>query len=353
MATFRARQRRDGSIAYLAEVRIKRGGRLVHRESKTFDKLGIAKQWAARRESQLSKANAFPTRKQLARRGPLRKILAKYRKEISEIRPMGRTKSTHIQFLEKTDLATRNVTEIRASDVIAHVRARRKAGASASTANNDLVWLRVILRYTRVAWDVKVDPTVVDDAYSVLRAEKLVTKSRRRTRRPSNSELSALTEYFRRKEKRRSSLPMHDIMWFAIHSARRQSEITALLAQDNDEKTRTGIVRNLKHPSDRELFRRFKYTDEAWEIICRQPRNDDRVFPFKPRTIGAAFTRACHVLEIDDLRFHDLRHEAISRFFEAGYSIVEVQQFTLHESWAALSGYTHLRPESVVIRSGR
>ena len=144
---------------------------------------------------------------------------------------------------------------------------------------------------------------------------------------------------------------MSDIMWFAVHSARRQSEITSLLIDDNDQKTQTGIVRNLKHPSDRELFRRFKYSDEASEIVHRQNHDGDRVFPFEPKTIGSAFTRACRVLEIDDLRFHDLRHEATSRFFEAGYSIVEVQQFTLHESWGTLSHYTHLRPEAVAIRT--
>jgi hypothetical protein len=47
------------------------------------------------------------------------------------------------------------------------------------------------------------------------------------------------------------------------------------------------------------------------------------------------------------LRFHDLLHEATSRLFERGYSIQKVQQFTLHESWAMLSRYTHLRPEDV------
>ena len=144
---------------------------------------------------------------------------------------------------------------------------------------------------------------------------------------------------------------MRDSMWFAIHSARRQSEITSLLIDDNDDKTLTGIVRNLKHPTDRELFRRFKYSNEAWEIVRRQNHDEDRVFPFEPKTIGAAFTRACRMLEIEDLHFHDLRHEATSRLFEAGYSIVEVQQFTLHDSWGTLNRYTHLRPESVAIRA--
>lgn len=350
MPTIRPRRRRNGKLAYQAEVRIKRNGRLVHRESRTFDRRRLATEWATRLEDQLSKPDAVPMRKELALRGPLHKILLKYRKEVSEIRPMGRSKSAHIKFLEKTGLANLDVADIKSSDLIEHVRARRKSGAGPSTVNNDLVWLRIILRYARAAWNLPVDLSVIDDAYEVLRAEKLVAKSKVRSRRPSESELRRLTEYFRDKENRRSSMPMSDIIWFAIHSARRQSEISSLLIADNDEKTQTGIVRNLKHASDRELFRRFKYTDEAWEIICKQDHDNKRVFPYEPTTIGAAFTRACRILEIEDLHFHDLRHEATSRLFETGYSIVEVQQFTLHDSWGTLSRYTHLRPEAVAIR---
>lgn len=351
MATIRPRRRHDGTLAYQSEVRIKRDGRLVHRESRTFDRRRLATEWANRLEKQLNKSEVTPQRKPVTISGPLRKVLSKYRKEVSEIRSMGRSKSAHLKFLEGTSLASMDVKGVKSSDLIKHIRARRKSGAGPATVNNDLVWLRVVLRYARAAWNVPVDLSVIDDAYEVLRAEKLVARSKVRSRRPSNSELSRLTEYFREKEQRRSSIPMSDIMWFAIHSARRQSEITRLLASDNDGATKTGIVRNLKHPSDRELFRRFKYTDEAWDIVSRQDKDGERTFPYEPRTIGAAFTRACRMLEIEDLRFHDLRHEATSRLFEAGYSIVEVQQFTLHDSWGTLSRYTHLRPEAVAIRS--
>ena len=83
------------------------------------------------------------------------------------------------------------------------------------------------------------------------------------------------------------------------------------------------------------------------EIILAQPRTAEEVFPYNPKSVGAAFTRACHYLEIEGLHFHDLRHEATSRLFEKGYSIQEVAQFTLHESWSSLKRYTHLRPENV------
>ena len=176
MATIRTRERRDGSIAYLAEVRIKRDGCLVHRESRTFDKRRLAADWATRRESELNKPDALPKRKQVTVRGPVRKILLKYRKEVSDIRPMGRGKSAHIKFLEKTNLANFDVADIKSSDLIKHVRARRRSGAGPSTVNNDLVWLRIILRYARAAWNVPIDLTVIDDAYEVLRTEKLVAK---------------------------------------------------------------------------------------------------------------------------------------------------------------------------------
>ncbi|WP_033398000.1 tyrosine-type recombinase/integrase, partial [Arenimonas oryziterrae] len=70
-------------------------------------------------------------------------------------------------------------------------------------------------------------------------------------------------------------------------------------------------------------------------------------FPFNPKSVSAAFTRATRYLGIADLHFHDLRHEATSRLFERGYSIQEVAQFTLHESWETLRRYTHLKPEDV------
>ena len=326
---------------------------MIHRESKTFDRRGQATSWAAAKEKEFGDSDETPHRPEKNLRGPLRDVLAKYRKEVSEIRPMGRSKTAHIKFLEKSRIARIDTLDIRPSDLIEHSRSRRRSGAGPSTVNNDIIWLRVILRYARAAWDIPFDLAVIDDAHQVLKAEKLVSKSRIRSRRPTESEIEALTDYFEKRDRRQSNIPMKDIMWFAIHSARRQSEITNLLFTDNDEKTQTGIVRNIKLPTDREGFRRFKYTPQAWEIILKQRDKSDRIFPCEPKSIGSAFTRACHILEISDLRFHDLRHEATSRLFEAGYSIVEVQQFTLHDSWGTLSRYTHLRPETLAIRAGK
>ena len=141
---------------------------------------------------------------------------------------------------------------------------------------------------------------------------------------------------------------MNDVLDFAIESTRRQAEICRLRWEDNDARTRTGLVRDVKHPFNKEgNHRRFKYTPEAWAIVQRQPQTSEYIFPYNAKSVRAAFTRACHMLQIPDLRFHDGRHEGTCGLFERGYQIHEVTQFTLHESWAELKRYANLRPEDV------
>jgi hypothetical protein len=53
------------------------------------------------------------------------------------------------------------------------------------------------------------------------------------------------------------------------------------------------------------------------------------------------------LLGIEDLHFHDGRHEGTSQLFERGYQIHEVAQFTSHDSWNELKRYANLRPENV------
>jgi integrase len=82
---------------------------------------------------------------------------------------------------------------------------------------------------------------------------------------------------------------------------------------------------------------------DAFAIVQAQPRKGRRIFPANARTVGDYFTQAVADLEIDDLRFHDIRHEAISRLFEAQYRIEEVSLVSGHRDWSMLKRYTHLR----------
>jgi integrase len=70
---------------------------------------------------------------------------------------------------------------------------------------------------------------------------------------------------------------------------------------------------------------------------------ETRIFPYSEEAIGANFTRACKLLEIEDLHFHDLRHEGVSRLFELGWTIPRAATVSGHRSWQSLQRYSHLR----------
>ena len=88
----------------------------------------------------------------------------------------------------------------------------------------------------------------------------------------------------------------------------------------------------------------FALIDEQRSI---RGNEDDRIFPYASKSTSTAFTRACADLGIEDLHFHDLRHEGTSRLFEAGFAIQQVALVTGHKDWKMLRRYTHLKPESL------
>lgn len=84
------------------------------------------------------------------------------------------------------------------------------------------------------------------------------------------------------------------------------------------------------------------------KIIASMPRSEERIFPYHSDTISRLFTEACKILGIVDLHFHDLRHYAISRFFEIGLgggSRDIILKYTGHSPDGSLSRYIHIEQE--------
>ena len=86
---------------------------------------------------------------------------------------------------------------------------------------------------------------------------------------------------------------------------------------------------------------------DPMDVIMRQPRRAQLIFPYRPASVSTAFTRAVQHLGIQDLHFHDLRHHACSLLFEAGFQIEQVALVSGHRDWNMLRRYTKLRPESL------
>jgi integrase len=74
------------------------------------------------------------------------------------------------------------------------------------------------------------------------------------------------------------------------------------------------------------------------------------VFNVSANAVRLAWGRATRKASVSDLRFHDLRHEAISAFFEMGLSVPEVALISGHKDARTLFRYTHLKPEDVALK---
>jgi integrase len=336
MASIRKYTLSDGTIKYQCEIVIKKDGIVVHRESKTFLKIKLAKDWGMRREVELQHTSVYAKKDYL----PIREIIELY---IKEFRPEGRTKNADLLALMKRDIASIDIHKLEIKDLIKHVRLRNLE-CKPQTATNDLIWLGVVVRTIAGVIDLEVDMSIFDTAREILKAEGLIAHSEQRERRPTKKELWELSRYFDGK-----NTPMLHLMWFAIFSARRQSEICKIEWADIKHDDRTCMLRDMKDPRKKGVKKRFKIPLSAYKIIMRQPKQDARIFPYNPKTIGKYFTDACKVLGIYGLHFHDLRHEGTSRLFEKGLSIQHVQQITLHSTWTTLQRYCNLDPGDIDI----
>ncbi|VVE54445.1 Tyrosine recombinase XerC [Pandoraea anhela] len=82
-------------------------------------------------------------------------------------------------------------------------------------------------------------------------------------------------------------------------------------------------------------------------IFFGEPGRDEVRRPYNFNKVWLDIKRAAGC---SDFRFHDLRHEAVSRLVEAGLSDQEVAAISGHKSMQMLKRYTHLRAEDLVAK---
>ena len=208
-----------------------------------------------------------------------------------------------------------------------------------------------------------IDLNAFDKATSQLRKTRQISASKKRDRLPTNEELNLLTKYFFEKWSRATySYPMHLIIWFAIYSCRREAEITRMELADYDQHNQLWKVRDLKNPTgSKGNNKEFHILPSCKQIVDLLMNPDIRnrmlkrgysaeyLIPLSPKTIGGEFRKACKLLGIEDLKFHDLRHEGCTRLAEQGFTIPQIQQVSLHDSWGSLERYVSIKKRAKVI----
>lgn len=338
MGTITSRKRKDGSVGYTAQIRIKQQGVIIHTESQTFDRKAAAGSWLKKRETELAKPGALD--KSTAPDPLLKDVIAQYLQELRK--PAGSTKAQVLRSISVAPIGSMACSTIGSKEVLEFAQSLQ---VKPQTVGNYLAHLGTVFKVAEPAWGYPLDFKAIETARAVGKRMGVTSKSVERNRRPTLEELEKLLDhYVLMAQRKRARVPMVDIVLFALFSTRRQEEITRILWSDLDEKHSEVVVRDMKHPGEKiGNDVRVLLPDEAMAIVLRQPRKKDRIFPFSAESISASFTRACSYLGIEDLHFHDLRHEGISRLFEMGRTIPQAATVSGHRTWNSLKRYSHIR----------
>lgn len=337
-------------------VQVRRKGRYI---SETFIKRDDARRWATAAECQVDRGQTSSPSKS-ARLRRFSELVDLHIADMREVgRAPGRTKYATLQML-KSRIGQKKLAELDRELFIQFGRDRAKEGAGPVTVSMDIGAIKLVLQHAASIHGLSVSSEPVDLARYALGRLGLVGKSNERDRRPTDDELSKLIAHFEGNP--RQIIPMGRVIQFAVATAMRQEEIFRVSWNDLCVRTRMLTIRDRKDPrkkagNDQRIpllavsgYDALALVEEQRE---RRTNRDPRIFPFNHKSASTVFTRACQTLGIDDLHFHDLRHEGTSRLFEAGFAIEQVALVTGHKDWKMLRRYTHLRPESLHVLADR
>jgi integrase len=115
---------------------------------------------------------------------------------------------------------------------------------------------------------------------------------------------------------------------------------------DVDLEARTVLLRDTKNGRPRTV----PLSPRALEIIRGTPRVGDTIFVVSPNAVRLAWERLKRRAGVFGLRFHDLRHEAISRFFAKGLNMPEVAAISGHRDPRMLMRYTHPKAAEIAVK---
>ena len=142
---------------------------------------------------------------------------------------------------------------------------------------------------------------------------------------------------------------LRPIIEMALETAMRRGELLALKWSEIDLSGRLLRVAVSKNGHARTI----PLTPKAGEVLGSLRRQGELAFPISAFAVRQAWDRLTNRAGLLDFRFHDLRHEAVSRLFEAGLNVPEVALISGHRTPAMLFRYTHPRPELIAEKLAR
>ena len=317
--------------------------------SKTFRTKRDSEDWARRTEDEMVRGVFI--QRTTSEKMTLTEALVRYEKEIiptkkasTQVRDVRRIKLLKSSELGKYSLAALS------SDIVANYRDKRlSAGKSNNTVRLELALIGHLYNIAIKEWKVGLP---FNPVANIRKPSPGPGRNHRISKADHERLLSALCKH---------SNPMLGwIYQVGLETAMRAGEILNLKVNDVDLERRILSLKDTKNGMPRtvpltrlavEVFKKvLAYPMRPLDcqlLFFGEPGKDGKRGPYQ---FNVAWLGIKKEIGLAELRYHDLRHEAISRLVEAGLSDQEVASISGHMSMTMLKRYTHLRAEDLVAK---
>ncbi|OBS10277.1 tyrosine-type recombinase/integrase [Acidihalobacter prosperus] len=325
---------------------------------KTFRLKRDAEDWARTTEDQM--VRGLYVQRSHGERMTLDKALDRYLREVTPTKKSSTAAREAHHALPLREALGRYALAAITPDIVADYRDKRLATISpqtgrllsASTVRLELALLGHLYSTAIREWGLGL---TINPVQHIRRPKPSEGRNRRLTGDEERRLLAACDEH--------SNPMLGAVVRLALHTGMRQGEILSLTADQVDLDRRVVRLSMTKNGSARTVPLSRAAVDVLRDALtCPLRRGSPLVFPGEPKrgqagrenpergpyVINRVWAHALKRAGIEGLRFHDLRHEAVSRLVERGLSDQEVAAISGHKSMQMLRRYTHLRAEDLV-----
>lgn len=285
-----------GDHQFQASVRMKG----VRSQTETFETMQEAEDWIAETEAKIRR-NEFVDRRE-AQKTKLYEILERYEKQVAPTKRGGASELPRLRQLKQHPLAERRLAQLGPAD-FSRYRDERLGKVSPGTVLRELGLLSSVLNCAIKDWGYPIEnpiPSIRRPAAPEHRDRRLEEDEEERLLTAARSGLSRAPQ-------------LADAIVLAIETGMRAGEIVSL-TRSSVILGRHHIVLNQTKNGSRRLVPLSERAEEVLRRLIMEQGDREKLFTFHDtRGLSAAFRRACRRAGLDDLKFHDLRHEAASR----------------------------------------
>lgn len=327
MANIEKRVASDGDVTFRVKVRL----RGHPTETATFSRLTDARLWIQKTEAAIREGRHFKTAE--AKRHTLAELIDRYIKEILP-RKASKSKFSTNQSQQlnwwKAQLGPYVLSDITPARI---VEARGRLGRSPATANRYMAALSHVFTIAIREWEW------IED--SPIRKISKLKEPRGRVRYLSDEERTKLIEAARNIE----DPTLYTVIVLALSTGARQGELLNLNWKDVDFKRGSLTFHETKNGERRTVPLTGLAHDLLKERHSKRDKVTSLVFPSEESTpvrVDRPFQALLAQTDIQDFRFHDLRHSAASYLAMNGASLAEIAEVLGHKTLQMVKRYAHL-----------